>query len=118
MICVLAFSIQDQIEKYGAYVGIASFLGLALLSVLYFAQAREVRRLRDWAGRAPELDREAPAAATAAAAPATAAGAAAPGPDVVPQPVNGRGGARPVPGPNGPPPPAGAAPGGGGGGGG
>src|SRR3954452_14847617 len=58
MVCVLAFSVQDQVEKYGAYVGIASFLGLALLSILYFAQAREVRRLRDWAGRAPERDRE------------------------------------------------------------
>jgi hypothetical protein len=56
MVCVLAFSLQAQVEKYGAYVGIASFLGLALLSILYFAQAREVRRLRDWAGRAPERD--------------------------------------------------------------
>src|SRR5919198_3143945 len=58
MVCVLAFSIQDQVEKYGAYVGIASFLGLAVLSLLYFAQAREVRRLRDWAGRAPERAQE------------------------------------------------------------
>src|SRR5436309_6088871 len=51
---LLAFSLQNQIEKYGAYVGIASFFGLAILSLLYFAQAREVKRLRDWAGRAPE----------------------------------------------------------------
>jgi LytR cell envelope-related transcriptional attenuator len=51
---LLAFSLQDQVEKYGAYVGIASFFGLAVLSLLYFAQAREVRRLRDWAGRSPE----------------------------------------------------------------
>src|SRR5918998_1184667 len=50
----LAFSLQDQVEKYGAYVGIAAFLGLAVLSLLYFAQARELKRLRDWAGRAPE----------------------------------------------------------------
>ena len=28
--------------------------GLAVLSLLYFAQAREVKRLREWAGRAPE----------------------------------------------------------------
>src|SRR3954451_17973755 len=48
---VLAFSLQDQVEKYGAYVGIASFFGLAVLSLLYFARAREVRRLSDWAGR-------------------------------------------------------------------
>ena len=51
---ILAFSLQDQVEKYGAYVGFAAFLGLAVLSLLYFAQARELRRLRDWAGRAPE----------------------------------------------------------------
>src|SRR4051794_20541581 len=51
---VFAFSLQDQVKKYGAYVGIASFFGLAILSLLYFAQAREVKRLREWAGRAPE----------------------------------------------------------------
>ncbi len=50
----LAFSLQDQIEKYGAYVGIAAFFGLAVLTLLYFAQAREVKRLRAWAGRMPE----------------------------------------------------------------
>src|SRR3954447_11398146 len=51
---LLTFSLQDQVEKYGAYVGIAAFFGLAVLSLLYFAQAREVKRLREWAGRAPE----------------------------------------------------------------
>src|ERR1700754_1891119 len=51
---LLAFSLQDQVEKYGAYVGIAAFFGLAILFLLYFVQAREVRRLREWAGRAPE----------------------------------------------------------------
>src|SRR3954466_8385001 len=51
---LFAFSLQDQVEKYGAYVGIAAFFGLAVLSLLYFAQAREVKRLREWAGRAPE----------------------------------------------------------------
>src|SRR4051794_31974420 len=51
---LIAFSLQDQVEKYGAYVGIAAFFGLAILSLLYFAQAREVKRLREWAGRAPE----------------------------------------------------------------
>src|SRR5436189_2061504 len=55
---LLAFSLQDQVEKYGAYVGIASFFGLAFLSLLYFAQAREVKRLREWAGRSPERDAE------------------------------------------------------------
>ena len=51
---LLAFSLQDQIDKYGAYIGIAAFFGLAVLTLLYFAQAREVKRLREWAGRAPE----------------------------------------------------------------
>src|SRR3954451_1235326 len=55
---LFAFSIQDQVEKYGAYVGLAAFLGLAVLTVLYFAQARELQRLRDWAGRAPERAQE------------------------------------------------------------
>ncbi|MDP9400307.1 MAG: hypothetical protein M3P39_05045, partial [Actinomycetota bacterium] len=46
----------ELIEQYGGYAGFASVLGLAVLSLLYFAQAREVRRLRDWAGRAAELE--------------------------------------------------------------
>jgi LytR cell envelope-related transcriptional attenuator len=58
MALLFAFSIQDQVEKYGAYVGLAAFLGLAVLTVLYFAQARELKRLRDWAGRAPERAQE------------------------------------------------------------
>jgi hypothetical protein len=45
---------MDLIERVGSYVGMASFLGLAILALLYFSQARDVRRLRDWAGRAPE----------------------------------------------------------------
>src|SRR3954463_12167947 len=55
---LFAFSLQDQVEKYGAYVAIACFFGLAVLSLLYFAQARELRRLRDWAGRSPEFEWE------------------------------------------------------------
>src|SRR5262249_21534605 len=51
---VAAFSLQDKIEQYGAYAGIAAVFGLGILSLLYFAQAREVKRLRNWAGRAPE----------------------------------------------------------------
>ena len=86
-----ALSFQDQVEKYGVYVGIAAFFGLALLSVLYFSQARELKRLREWAGRAPERARDleqrvvAQATATVArrspqmpAAPGKPAGAIAP----------------------------------------
>ena len=51
---LFALSFQGQVEKYGVYVGIAAFFGLAVLSLLYFAQARELKRLREWAGRAPE----------------------------------------------------------------
>src|SRR5207244_3844896 len=39
-----------------------SFLGLAILTLLYFSQARDVRRLREWAGRAPERASEPSAA--------------------------------------------------------
>jgi hypothetical protein len=80
MVWLLAFSVQDQVEKYGAYIGVASFLGLALLSILYFAQAREVRRLRDWAGRAPERDAELEARVTSQAEEALRAPARAPEP--------------------------------------
>lgn len=45
---------MELVERVGAYVGMAAFLGLAVLALLYFSQARDVRRLRDWAGRAPE----------------------------------------------------------------
>ena len=57
----------DLIEKIGPYLGIAAFLGLAVLAFLIFQQAREVRRLREWAGRAPERKDEAGEAVAAAA---------------------------------------------------
>jgi LytR cell envelope-related transcriptional attenuator len=69
---LFALSFQDQVEKYGAYVGIAAFFGLAVLSLLYFSQARELKRLREWAERAPEraaeLERRAVAQASAVTA--------------------------------------------------
>jgi hypothetical protein len=93
---VFAFSLQDQVEKYGAYVGIASFFGLALLSLLYFAQAREVKRLREWAGRAPERAAEIEAMAVAhaeealrAAEEEEAPAAPGPAPAAVPAAANG-----------------------------
>ena len=42
------------IQEIGSYAGLAAIPGLAVLSALYFSQARDVRRLREWAGRAPE----------------------------------------------------------------
>jgi LytR cell envelope-related transcriptional attenuator len=67
MSSILALSVSDKIEQYGAYAGFASVLGLAVLSLLYFAQARELKRLREWAGRAPEraLDEQQRAVAAA-----------------------------------------------------
>jgi hypothetical protein len=57
----------DLIDRIGPYLGIAAFLGLAILAFLIIQQAREVRRLREWAGRAPERANEATEAEAAAA---------------------------------------------------
>src|SRR3954469_23339940 len=62
-----ALSLQDKVEQYGSYAGVAAVFGLGVLSLLYFAQAREVKRLREWAGRAPERAAELEARAIAAA---------------------------------------------------
>lgn len=50
---------MDLIERIGSYMGLMAFFGLGVLALLYFSQARDVRRLRDWAGRAPERAAEA-----------------------------------------------------------
>ena len=60
----------DLIDRIGPYLGIAAFLGLAILAFLIIQQAREVRRLREWAGRAPERATEAADATAAARRPA------------------------------------------------
>src|SRR5215210_1970365 len=108
---LLALSIQDQVEKYGAYVGLAAFIGLAILSLLYFAQAREVKRLRDWADRAPERAQDLEARVIAQADEARRAPVPAPavewsgtvGPaQPVPASGNGRQAGRPAPIPMGP----------------
>jgi LytR cell envelope-related transcriptional attenuator len=46
------------IEQIGSFAGLAAFLGLGIFALLSFAQARDVRRLREWAGSAPERDAE------------------------------------------------------------
>jgi len=101
----------EIVQEIGAAAGVAAGVGLALLSALHFSQARDVKRLREWADRAPERSRRGvsavpgraagvppPAqpqtAATASGAPAsltgprpaTPAGASGP-PPVAPQPV-------------------------------
>lgn len=47
-----------MIEQIGAFAGLASFLGLGVLALLSFTQGRDIRRLREWAGSAPERDTE------------------------------------------------------------
>ncbi len=49
---------MEIVQEIGSYAGFAAIIGLAVLSALYFSQARDVRRLRDWAGRAPERTSE------------------------------------------------------------
>jgi hypothetical protein len=44
------------IERIGSFAGLASFLGLAIYALLLFAHGRDIRRLRDWAGSAPERE--------------------------------------------------------------
>jgi hypothetical protein len=78
---------SSLLKEVGAVAGLASFLGLALLSLLYFAQARDVRRLRDQASFLVEggedgesiapADRTATAVAATTKEPEKAAAAAA-----------------------------------------
>jgi LytR cell envelope-related transcriptional attenuator len=55
------------IDRIGPYLGVAAFLALSVLAILLIIQAREIRRLREWAGRAPERAAEAAEATSAAA---------------------------------------------------
>lgn len=45
-----------MIEQIGAFAGLAAFLGLGVLALLSFTHGRDIRRLREWAGSAPERD--------------------------------------------------------------
>ncbi len=47
---------MHTIEQIGAFAGLAAFFGFALLALLAFSQGRDIRRLREWAGSAPERD--------------------------------------------------------------
>jgi LytR cell envelope-related transcriptional attenuator len=77
---------SSLLKDVGAIAGLASFLGLALLALLYFAQARDIRRLRENASLLVEgasedgetvTAAERTAAAVAAKEPEKAAAAAA-----------------------------------------
>src|SRR5207253_11457467 len=49
-----ALSLSNSFTKVGAIAAFVAIIGIAVLSLLVFSQAREIKRLRDWAGRAPE----------------------------------------------------------------
>jgi hypothetical protein len=77
---------SSLLKDVGAIAGLASFLGLALVALLYFAQARDIRRLRENASFLVEGDSgdgesvtpaERAATAVAASKPEEAAAAAA-----------------------------------------
>jgi LytR cell envelope-related transcriptional attenuator len=77
---------MEVIREVGALAGLAAFIGLAVLALLYFAQARDVRRLRENAeflvegspeAGAPVRSAERAAAAVATEDPERAAAAAA-----------------------------------------
>ncbi|HEX5990851.1 MAG TPA: LytR C-terminal domain-containing protein [Solirubrobacterales bacterium] len=48
----------NAVERIGAFAGLAAFIGLAVLALITFTQGRDLRRLREWAGSAPERDAE------------------------------------------------------------
>jgi len=104
----------DVIQDVGAYAGFAAVVGLAVLAALFFSQARDLRRLREWAGRAPERTAEQGAfqaatpeqTAQQAARPA-AAGAVKAIPAVKPAGAKPEPGEKPAPAKPGAPAPAG-----------
>lgn len=58
---------MELIKEIGAFAGLVAFIGLAVLALLSFAQGRDIRRLREWAGSAPERDAERKETTSAAA---------------------------------------------------
>ncbi|MEX0620022.1 MAG: LytR C-terminal domain-containing protein, partial [Solirubrobacterales bacterium] len=49
---------KTVIETVGPYAGLVSMIGLFVVIGLLFSQGRDLRRLREWAGGAPERDAE------------------------------------------------------------
>jgi hypothetical protein len=43
--------VLEVVQEIGAAAGLAGVVGLAVLSALHLSQARDVKRLREWAGR-------------------------------------------------------------------
>lgn len=49
---------SDTIQTVGAFAGVVAIFGLVVLAMLCFSMSRDLRRLREWAGGAPERDAE------------------------------------------------------------
>ncbi len=58
---------RQLLTEIGSYAGLAAFFGLAVLILVSFTQGRDIRRLREWAGSAPERDSERKESTSAAA---------------------------------------------------
>ena len=54
--------------EIGSFAGLAAFFGLGVLALLSFSQGRDIRRLREWAGSAPERESDRKDATSEAAA--------------------------------------------------
>src|SRR3954471_16657153 len=86
----LALHLPHVVEQAGSIAGFASVIGLAILSALYFSQARDLRRLREWAGRAPERAAEGqPGAVVPGRVVAVPQRPGQPAPQAAPAPANG-----------------------------
>lgn len=59
---------MNYIRDIGAIAGLAAFLGVGVIALMLFVQGRDVRRLREWAGGAPERDAGVTAATSEVAA--------------------------------------------------
>jgi LytR cell envelope-related transcriptional attenuator len=83
-----AFSVHHFVSSVGAYAGFASIIGLAILVLLYFAQARETASLRDraaaWAQRVEQLEARLASVSRQQSQPAGPASTQAPAPGAAP----------------------------------
>jgi LytR cell envelope-related transcriptional attenuator len=91
---ILALSVHSFVDKIGAYVGFAAAIGLALFAMLLFAQARELKRLREWGAHAHdrigELERRLAAALELARRASTSQRTMPPAPGPGPRPAAAR----------------------------
>ncbi|MBV9917704.1 MAG: LytR C-terminal domain-containing protein [Solirubrobacterales bacterium] len=85
-----AFSVHHFVNSVGAYAGFASLIGLAILVLLYFAQARETASLRDraaeWAQRVEQLEAHLASVLRRQSQPAAPPATQAPAPGAAPAP--------------------------------